>query len=75
MTQRPPVAELFVLGSGSKGNAFALVHDGAVLLLEAGYSLRELDRRMAAAGVNKTGECSGIKMREQQFRHAARSEA
>jgi phosphoribosyl 1,2-cyclic phosphodiesterase len=45
------VTHLHVLGSGSKGNAFALVHDGACLLLEAGLSARELERRLECAGV------------------------
>lgn len=42
---------LVVLGSGSKGNAFALVHDGQVLLIDAGFSCRELERRLEAAGL------------------------
>lgn len=42
---------LHVLGSGSKGNAFALVHDGATLLIEAGFSARELERRLESSGV------------------------
>lgn len=43
---------LHVLGSGSKGNAFALRAEGATLLLEAGFSGRELDRRMRLAGID-----------------------
>jgi phosphoribosyl 1,2-cyclic phosphodiesterase len=43
---------LHVLGSGSKGNAFALVHQDATLLIEAGFSVRELERRMELAGVS-----------------------
>jgi len=46
------VTTLVVLGSGSQGNAFALVHDGAMLLLDAGFSLREIDRRLNAAGLD-----------------------
>lgn len=42
---------LHVLGSGSKGNAFALVHGEATLLIEAGFSARELERRLLAAGI------------------------
>ena len=42
---------LHVLGSGSTGNAFALVHQGATLLIEAGFSVRELERRMELSGV------------------------
>lgn len=36
---------LTVLGSGSKGNAVALAAEGAVLLIDAGFSARELTRR------------------------------
>lgn len=43
------MTSLVVLGSGSQGNAFALVQDGAMLLLDAGFSLREIDRRLALA--------------------------
>ena len=43
---------LVVLGSGSQGNAFALIHDGAILLLDAGFSLREIDRRLSAGGLD-----------------------
>jgi phosphoribosyl 1,2-cyclic phosphodiesterase len=42
---------LVVLGSGSKGNALAVEAEGAVLLVDAGFSARELDRRAAAAGL------------------------
>jgi phosphoribosyl 1,2-cyclic phosphodiesterase len=46
------VTRLFVLGSGSKGNAFVLEHDGAALLIDAGFSAKELRRRAAVAGVS-----------------------
>lgn len=46
------MSALVVLGSGSQGNAFALVHDGAILLLDAGFSLRELDKRLSAAALD-----------------------
>lgn len=39
-----------VLGSGSKGNATYIEHDGAGLLIDAGFSGKELSRRMALAG-------------------------
>ncbi|HSE27486.1 MAG TPA: MBL fold metallo-hydrolase [Gemmatimonadales bacterium] len=42
---------LVVLGSGSKGNALAVAAEGAVLLVDAGFSARELERRAAAAGL------------------------
>lgn len=44
-------AALVVLGSGSKGNAFALVHEGQVLLIDAGFSCREVERRLESAGI------------------------
>ncbi len=44
-------AHLTVLGSGSKGNAFVLACDGAILLLDAGFSCREIERRMELAGL------------------------
>lgn len=41
---------LYVLGSGSRGNCFALESDGAALLIDAGFSAREIERRAQAAG-------------------------
>jgi phosphoribosyl 1,2-cyclic phosphodiesterase len=41
-----------VLGSGSSGNCFALLCDGAVLLIDAGFSAREIERRLEQAGVD-----------------------
>lgn len=70
MSDRPPVAELVVLGSGSKGNAFALVHEGAILLLEAGYSLRELDRRLSDAGLDPAA-LVGVAITHEHGDHAA----
>jgi len=46
------VTRLVVLGSGSKGNALAIEHDGHTLLVDAGFSAREVRRRAAAAGVS-----------------------
>ncbi|MGH7591819.1 MAG: MBL fold metallo-hydrolase, partial [Gemmatimonadales bacterium] len=40
------------LGSGSKGNCFALDEDGAILLLDAGFSAREIGRRATVAGLD-----------------------
>jgi phosphoribosyl 1,2-cyclic phosphodiesterase len=42
---------LVVLGSGSKGNAFALEWDGALLLIDAGFSAREVERRLERSGI------------------------
>ncbi len=41
---------LYVLGSGSGGNCLALEHEGAALLIDAGFSAREIARRGAAVG-------------------------
>jgi len=42
--------KLCVLGSGSEGNATLLYTDKSALLLDAGFSARELERRMKSAG-------------------------
>ncbi len=41
---------LTVLGSGSRGNAVLLESGADALLVDAGFSLRDLSRRLAAAG-------------------------
>jgi phosphoribosyl 1,2-cyclic phosphodiesterase len=61
---------LVVLGSGSKGNAFAVMHDGAMLLLDAGFSLRELDRRLAAGGLDPDS-LVGIALTHEHGDHAS----
>lgn len=43
---------IFVLGSGSAGNALAVASGEEVLLIDAGFSARELHRRAAAAGLD-----------------------
>jgi len=43
---------LTVLGSGSRGNAVLIESDGEALLVDAGFSHRELGRRAAAAGAD-----------------------
>jgi len=48
------VLGLTVLGSGSQGNALVVHGPEGALLLDAGLSLRELRRRMAAAGIEET---------------------
>lgn len=42
---------LAVLGSGSKGNAVVIEAGGRRLLIDAGFSLRELKRRLAVVGL------------------------
>ncbi len=43
-----------VLASGSSGNSFLVVNDGAAVLVDAGLSRRELERRMSVFGVEPT---------------------
>ena len=40
-----------ILGSGSRGNAILVETEGVRLLVDAGFSGRDLERRLAAAGV------------------------
>ncbi|HEX7337380.1 MAG TPA: MBL fold metallo-hydrolase [Gemmatimonadales bacterium] len=42
---------LYVLGSGSRGNCFALESEGVALLIDAGFSAREIERRAEVAGL------------------------
>ncbi|MBA2292857.1 MAG: MBL fold metallo-hydrolase [Gemmatimonadales bacterium] len=50
-----PSASLVVLGSGSKGNAFAITCGDALLLVDAGFSCREVERRLELAGLALSG--------------------
>jgi phosphoribosyl 1,2-cyclic phosphodiesterase len=43
---------LYMLGSGSSGNALAIECDGEVLLVDAGFSAREMRRRSAEVGLD-----------------------
>lgn len=45
------MTSLHVLGSGSRGNCIALTCDGATLLVDAGFSARETERRARVSGV------------------------
>lgn len=48
-------AQIVVLGSGSRGNCFAIICDGAVLLLDAGFSARDVELRLEQADIDVTG--------------------
>lgn len=61
---------LTVLGSGSKGNAVALAADGAVLLIDAGFSAKELARRAELAGVDLGALC-GIALTHEHNDHSS----
>lgn len=63
------MTRLTVLGSGSKGNATALETEGEVLLLDAGFSARELARRAEATGVD-LGRLAGIAVTHEHGDHA-----
>jgi phosphoribosyl 1,2-cyclic phosphodiesterase len=41
---------LYVLGSGSRGNCFVVESDGVALLIDAGFSAREIERRAEVVG-------------------------
>lgn len=62
--------QLIVLGSGSKGNCFALVCDGAVLLIDAGFSAKEIERRLELAGVDPRAVV-GIALTHEHGDHAS----
>lgn len=42
---------LYVLGSGSRGNCVAVESEGVAVLVDAGFSAREVERRAGAAGL------------------------
>ena len=60
---------LTVLGSGSGGNCCALVSEGRTLLLDAGFSAREIVRRAVGAGVDLDTLC-GIALTHEHGDHS-----
>ncbi len=64
------MATLYVLGSGSKGNCFAVEADGAVLLIDAGLSCREIERRAEAVGLRLDG-IAGVVLTHEHGDHCA----
>lgn len=60
---------LYVLGSGSRGNCFAVESDGAALLIDAGFSAREIERRAEAAGL-ELEQVVGIALTHEHGDHA-----
>lgn len=63
------MTRLFVLGSGSRGNCFAVETDGAVLLIDAGFSAREIERRATAVGLD-LARTIGIALTHEHGDHA-----
>ena len=60
---------LTVLGSGSRGNALLVEAGGDALLVDAGFSFRDLGRRLAAAG-REAGAVRGIALTHEHGDHA-----
>jgi phosphoribosyl 1,2-cyclic phosphodiesterase len=63
------VITLYVLGSGSRGNCCAVESDGVALLIDAGFSAREIERRAVAAGLD-LGQVAGITLTHEHGDHA-----
>ena len=60
---------LYVLGSGSRGNCFAVEADGRALLIDAGFSAREIERRAGNAGLD-LAMVAGIALTHEHGDHA-----
>lgn len=60
---------LYVLGSGSRGNCFAVEADGVALLIDAGFSGREVERRAAVVGL-ELSRIAGIALTHEHGDHA-----
>lgn len=64
------MTRLYVLGSGSRGNCCAVECEGAAVLVDAGFSAREIERRAAVAGLD-LGRVVGIALTHEHGDHAA----
>jgi phosphoribosyl 1,2-cyclic phosphodiesterase len=60
---------LYVLGSGSRGNCCAVEADGVAVLLDAGFSAREIERRAVAVGLD-LARVAGIALTHEHGDHA-----
>ncbi|MGH7580563.1 MAG: MBL fold metallo-hydrolase [Gemmatimonadales bacterium] len=60
---------LYVLGSGSRGNCCAVEHDGAAILIDAGFSPREIERRAETTGLS-LGSVGAIVLTHEHGDHA-----
>jgi len=63
------VITLYVLGSGSRGNCFAVESEGSALLIDAGFSAREVERRADTAGLD-LAQVAGIALTHEHGDHA-----
>ncbi len=60
---------LYVLGSGSRGNCCAVESEGIALLIDAGFSAREVERRAETAGLDLS-LVAGIALTHEHGDHA-----
>jgi phosphoribosyl 1,2-cyclic phosphodiesterase len=60
---------LYVLGSGSRGNCCAVEHEGAAILIDAGFSSREIERRAETTGLT-LGKVSAIVLTHEHGDHS-----
>ncbi len=60
---------LYVLGSGSRGNCCAVESEGVALLIDAGFSAREIERRAERAGLD-LAQVAGIALTHEHGDHA-----
>jgi phosphoribosyl 1,2-cyclic phosphodiesterase len=63
------VITLYVLGSGSRGNCCAVESEDVALLIDAGFSTREVERRAQSAGLDLT-RVAGIVLTHEHGDHA-----
>ena len=63
------MTSLYVLGSGSRGNCCAVTYEGATVLIDAGFSPREIERRAESTGLS-LGTVSGIVLTHEHGDHA-----
>jgi phosphoribosyl 1,2-cyclic phosphodiesterase len=63
------VTALYVLGSGSRGNCCAVEHEGKAILIDAGFSPKEIERRAETAGL-ALGSVSAILLTHEHGDHA-----
>jgi len=59
---------LYMLGSGSRGNCCAVECEGTALLIDAGFSVREIERRAEAVGFD-LGRVAGIALTHEHGDH------
>ena len=60
---------LYMLGSGSRGNCCAVESEGVALLIDAGFSAREIERRATSVGL-EVGRIAGIALTHEHGDHS-----